>query len=182
MRSQPGDHQTEHNYKEEVMLGAELDEGLAFLKPMVGRWMLTGMMGDVPLRQEVSCEPTLGGKFLRLYFKSATPPENPTWDYEAVYHIGFNNAEGLFVMHLLDTTEVPTTCAVGLGRRDGDRICFLFEYGGTRFLNTLVRRDAGDVWRFLQTYEEGDTMRTFAKKEMIRIFTTREGSVKAEGP
>lgn len=147
----------------------ELEDDLGFLNSLVGKWMLTGMMGDVPLHQAVSCEPTLGGKFLRLYFNSVTPRENATWDYEAVYHIGYNQAENLYVMHLLDTTEVPTRCVVGLGRRDGDRIRFLFEYEGTRFFNTLIRREDKDVWQFLQTYEDEGKVRTFATKEMTRI-------------
>jgi hypothetical protein len=126
-------------------------------------------MGQVPLVQEVVAEWTLGGTFLRMVFRSITPDDNPTSGYEAVYHIGFNEAEQLFVMHLLDTTEVPTACVVGLGRREGNRIGFLFAYGETAFTNALSWQPERDTWRFLQTYEEDGETKTFATKEMTRV-------------
>lgn len=140
-----------------------------FLNGLVGKWLLTGMMGDVPLRQRVSADWTLGKKYLRMYCKSVTRKDNPTWDYEAVYHIGYSESEDLFVFHLLDTTDVPIECVVGTGRREGNGISFLFRYGDSRFNNTLTHLAGQDEWRFLQTYEEDGEIHTFATKEMRRI-------------
>lgn len=142
-----------------------------FLSNLVGQWLLTGQMGAVGLRQEVTAAWTLGGKFLRVYFNSVAPADNPTADYEAVYHIGFNEREQLYVMHLLDTTEVPTACVVGLGRRNGNRLPFLFAYGDTPFTNTFIWLPQQGSWRFLQTYEENGRTHTFAEKEMTRLST-----------
>jgi len=145
-----------------------------FLERLVGQWLLTGKMGEVPLRQEVSAGRTLGGKFLRLYFKSVTPADNPTAAYEAVYYLGFNEREQMYVMYLLDTTEVPTACVPGLGRREGNAIPFLFAYGDTEFSNTLTWHPDRDTWTFRQTYEEAGETRNFAEKEMIRVSTQEE--------
>ena len=140
-----------------------------FLDHLVGQWLLTGKMGEVPLRQEVSARWTLGGNFLWIYFKSIAPEDNPTASYEAVYHLGFNEDEQLFVMHLLDTTEVPTECAMGLGRREGNSIPFLFEYGQTPFTNTFTWHPDRGIWSFLQSYEEDGRQKIFAEKEMARV-------------
>lgn len=140
-----------------------------FLDKLVGQWLLTGKMGEVDLRQHVAVGWTLGGKFLRMYFDSDTPVGNPTTDYEAVYHIGFDEEQGVYVLHLLDTTEVPLECVVGLGKREGNRIPFLFQYGDTRFLNVFIWEPEEERWRFLQTFEEEGEMKTFAEKTMTRI-------------
>jgi hypothetical protein len=126
-------------------------------------------MGEVDLHQQVAVEWTLGGKFLRMYFESDAPEGNPTSEYEAVYHIGFDEEEGIYVLHLLDTTEVPLECVVGLGKRRGNRIPFLFPYGDTKFFNIFIWEPEQKRWRFLQTFEEEGEMKTFAEKTMTRI-------------
>ncbi len=146
-----------------------MDDNLAFLDRLQGRWELTGKMGEVPLHQQVRAEWTLGGTFLRMYFASLTGEDNPTSDYEAVYHIAFNGSHGVYVMHLLDTTDVPLHCVMGTGRRDRNSIPFLFEYGQTKFFNRLSWNPKADSWSFLQTYDEGGDVQTFATKEMIRV-------------
>lgn len=77
----------------------------------------------------------------------------------------------MFVMHLLDTTEIPTECVMGLGRREGNSIPFLFEYGQTPFTNTFTWHPDRDSWSFVQTYEEDGQQRVFAEKEMTRVST-----------
>lgn len=140
-----------------------------FLNNLVGRWSLTGNMGEVDLHQEVDCAWTLGNRFLWMYFKSTAPEDNPTSSYEAVYHIGFNENEDLYVMHLLDTTEVSVECVVGRGRREGHRIPFLFEYEDTDFFNVLGWEPQEEKWTFRQTFEEEVALKIFAEKEMVRV-------------
>lgn len=139
------------------------------LDRLVGRWRLTGHMGNVALSQNVTADWMLGGTFVVMYCRSTAPEDNPTAGYEAVYHLGFNRETHQFVMHLLDTTEVPTACVVGLGRRDGHRIPFLFQYGDTPFTNTFSWDAEQDRWTFLQTYEEDGEAKVFATKEMVRV-------------
>jgi hypothetical protein len=139
-----------------------------FLSHLVGKWILTGKMGNVDLHQEVTANWILGGKFLLMQFKSTTPEDNPTSNYEAVYHIGFNEEENVYVLHLLDTTEVPLNCVVGRGKRNGDSIPFLFEYGDTKFFNVFAWDSDENTWSFHQTFEEDGKIKMFAHKEMTK--------------
>ncbi len=140
-----------------------------FLSHLVGQWILTGNMGEVALRQEVTARWIPGDKFLWIYFKLDTPEGNPTSDYEAVYHLGFNEADQIYIMHLLDTTEVPNECVVGRGRRQGDSIPFLFDYGSTRFLYVFSWHPDRDSWSFRQTYEKDGETKESATKELTRV-------------
>lgn len=146
-----------------------MDEAHQFLDNLRGQWLLTGQMGAVPLRQRVSARWTLSGKFLWLYFKSETEAGNPTNGYEAVYHLGYNQRTGMFMLYLLDTTEVPLDCVVGRGLRAGNRIPFLFEYPEAPFYNTFIWLPEQNRWRMEQTYEEAGELKTFAVKELRRL-------------
>lgn len=140
----------------------------AFLDNLTGSWDLTGKMGEVGLHQQVDAEWTLGGTFIRMYFKSLTGESNPTSDYEAVYHIGYNAEHQVFVMHLLDTTEVPLNCVMGTGMRQANELPFIFEYGKTKFWNRFVWHPDTDSWSFIQSFEERGETKIFATKEMVR--------------
>lgn len=145
-----------------------MDDAYSFLNNLIGQWLLTGHMGEVELRQEITARWVLGNRYLEMVCKSITDESNPTSDYEAVYHIGFNETERIFVMHLLDTTEVPINCIVGLGRRQGNSIPFQFAYSKGEFLNSFTWNPEQESWSFQQTYEEGGETKTFATKQMTR--------------
>ncbi|MEJ2013419.1 MAG: hypothetical protein P8X64_14490 [Anaerolineales bacterium] len=146
-----------------------MEDGRAFLENLIGDWMLNGDMRDVRLQQEVKARWVLGHKYVSMHFKSTTPDDNPTSQYEAIYHIGFNADEDLYVFHLLDTTDVPVICDMGLGKRDGNRIPFLFDYEGTMFINVLTWHPDEVRWTFDQEYEEGGELSLFARKEMVKV-------------
>lgn len=146
-----------------------VDNDVDFLDNLSGRWLLTGMMGEVELRQEVASRWVLGRKFMQMDFHSIAQRENPTASYEAVYHVGYNRQEGLYVLHLLDTTEIPIECTVGLGRRVGQSIPFRFAYDDAIFTNTFTWQPEQSMWRFLQMFESQGATKTFATKEMTRI-------------
>jgi len=137
-----------------------------FLDKLRGKWNLTGEMGKIELHQEVSARWVLGHQYISLYCKSIADDENPTADYEALYHIGYNPDEDLFIFHLLDTTGVPIVCNVGLGRRDGNHIPFVFEYQDGNFINDLTWHPAERRWTFRQEYQENGKLRLFAEKVM----------------
>jgi hypothetical protein len=146
-----------------------VDDHRAYYGHLIGDWALTGMMGDVPLEQQVRAEWVLSGIYVRMHCLSTTTGENPTVGYEAIYHLGYNASHALYVMLLLDTTEIPVSCVVGLGRRSGDSLPFLFEYGETRFYNTFTWHPGEDRWSFLQTSDTGGTIKAFATKGMTRL-------------
>jgi hypothetical protein len=125
-------------------------------------------MGDVPLRQTVEASWTLGGLFVEMYFKSILPAPDGQRPYEAVYYIGYNEQENVYVLHLLDTFGVGTGCVVGLGQRTGSSIPFVFNYAEGPFTNTLSWEPVNRAWTFEQTYLENDQVKTFATKRMSR--------------
>ena len=47
------------------------------------------------------------------------PTAEGTTPYEALYHIGYNEQQDVYVLHLLDTFGVGATCNVGVGKRGG---------------------------------------------------------------
>jgi len=152
-----------------------MEDAHEFLDRLVGEWLLTGEMGEVELRQHVQARWVLGGRFLWMHCKSETGPDNPTAEYEAIYLFGYNREEDTFVMHLLDTTEVPTTCVLGRASREGDRLPFVFDYGAVQFINELSWNPDRDGWSFHQTIREEGATKTFARKLMSRISTSGSG-------
>ncbi|MGD2058581.1 MAG: hypothetical protein PVI04_07585 [Anaerolineales bacterium] len=140
-----------------------------FLNNLVGRWQLTGTMGEIKLRQEILAHWILNDTFLRMHCRSNTSADNPTAEYEAVYHLGYNADEDVIVMHLLDTTEVPTECTVGRGVLEGNRVIFRFDYEDTPFLYTFEYDPTHDRWHLPQTYEQDGELKSFAVKEMTRL-------------
>jgi hypothetical protein len=139
-----------------------------FLDKLIGQWDLSGQMGQTPLRQSVEGRWTLGGLFVELYIKSTLPAPAGQKPYEAVYYIGYNEKNDLYVMHLLDTFGVALPYIWGVGKRAGDSIPFVFEYEGGPFTNLFIRDDARDEWRFELTYLQDGQIRTFATKRMVR--------------
>ena len=89
-----------------------------FLAHLIGSWDLQGQMGETPLHQQVECRWTLGGLFVEVYCRSVLAEPPGIRPYEAVYHIGYNAEHDRYAMHLLDTTGVALTCAVGVGKRE----------------------------------------------------------------
>lgn len=139
-----------------------------FLANLIGLWTLTGQMGSTPLQQQVVGKWTLGGLFVELYFKSSSPASEGRLPYEAVYHIGYNADEKLYVLHLLDTFGVGTECIVGLGQSQGDTIPFVFNYPNGPFTNIFIWNEADESWTFEQTYLENRETKLFATKRMVR--------------
>ena len=146
-----------------------MEEDRSFLDNLIGDWVLTGFMGNVKLQQDVEARWVLGHRYVSMYFNSTTPEDNPTSNYEALYHIGFNTDENLYVFHLFDTSDVPIKCDMGLGKREGNRIPFLFDYDGTNFFNILIWHPDERKWTFVQEYEEDGKIKLFAKKSMVEV-------------
>ena len=139
-----------------------------FLAHLIGSWDLRGQMGETPLRQQVECRWTLGGLFVEVYCASVLdePPGSPP--YEAIYLIGYNVDHDRFAMHLLDTTGVALTCAVGIGKREGNVIPFVFDYHSGPFTNRLVWNEEDDSWLMELTASKGEQRELFATKRMTR--------------
>jgi hypothetical protein len=144
-------------------------EARDFLDKLVGRWELTGQMGEIPLQQSVEARWTLGGLFVEMYFRSTLAAQEGRLPYEAVYYIGYHEGNEVYVMHLLDTFGVGVACIVGVGKREGDRIPFVFEYEGGPFTNTFIWQGAAGSWSFEQSFLKDGQRQTFANERMVRV-------------
>ncbi len=139
-----------------------------YLDRLAGKWSLNGTMGTTPLQQAVEGQWVLGDRFIQLYFKSTLPaPENQA-PYEALYHIGYNAENDVYVMHLLDTFGVSVNCIAGLGKREGDSVPFVFAYETGPFTNRMTWQAASESWVFEQTYLQDGVAQVFATKQMVR--------------
>jgi hypothetical protein len=58
---------------------------------------------------------------------------------------------------------------MGRGKRKGNKISFLFEYGETQFFNILTWHPEDSSWTFRQEYQEEGQLRVFAHKEMVKL-------------
>jgi len=138
-----------------------------FLDKLIGDWELIGQMGNTPLRQSVTARWILNGLFVEMVFKS-TLTGSP---YEAVYLIGYNSDEDVFVLNLFDTFGVSTKPSPGMGKRDEDSIPFIFDYADGPFTNHFIWDDQAQSWRFEQTFIKNNTRQVFATKHMTRSGT-----------
>jgi hypothetical protein len=103
-----------------------------------------------------------------MHFKSTIPLPKPTSNLETVYHIGFNEDDGIDIMHSLDTTEVPTDCVVGRAKFKDNSLAFQFEYEDADFYNVFSWRTGEEKWLFQQSTERDVGTSRFATKEMGR--------------
>lgn len=139
-----------------------------FLNHLIGSWELTGQMGEIPLRQYVEAKWELGGLFVQMDFKSTLPVPDGGKLYEALYLIGYDEKNECFVLHLFDTFGVTRDHVVGVGKREGDTIPFVFNYSTGPFTNLFTWDAQKQTWRMEQSYEESGVKKIFATKQMTR--------------
>lgn len=141
-----------------------------FLNRLVGEWDLTGQMGQVPLHQTVTGVWTLGGLYVQLYFRSTLPESRPGRPpYEAVYFVGYQPTEDVYVLHQLDTSGVSTESYPGQARREADRLPFVFHYPSGPFTILFDWEPEAGAWRLEQTYLENGETKTFAIRRMVPV-------------
>ncbi|MFZ0548654.1 MAG: hypothetical protein WAM60_24605, partial [Candidatus Promineifilaceae bacterium] len=116
--------------------------------------------------QAVSVKWVLEGSFVKLHVTSTLPPSENQPPYQAIYFIGYDERDDTYVMHLLDTFGAGYSRVIGLGKRDGNTIPFVFQYTDTPFTNRLIWESGTQSWKFEQTYEQHGQVHTFATKHM----------------
>jgi len=140
-----------------------------FLDRLVGSWTLTGNMGSTELRQKVNARWVIQGQFLEVHCleEGSVTQDQPL--YEAVYMLGYDSQSEEYSMHLFDTFGASYALTVGVGKRRGDSIEFLFEYPNGLFSNTYTWNQEAGVWEMLLSQqEENGEWKEFAKKVLTR--------------
>ncbi len=140
-----------------------------FLGHLAGSWNLTGTMGSAELRQKVDAGWVLGGRFLRLHFVEQGPAPAGRTPYEAVYVLGFDEKSGEYVLHLFDTFGPEYARTLGIGKRDGNSVEFLFHYPTGWFSNRFTWDPRSGRWQMLLRQKEGTgEWKEFARKVLTR--------------
>jgi hypothetical protein len=140
------------------------------LNNLVGRWSLTGKMGDTALYQEVNAKWVLRESFVEIRFSPARVGEGGNPDYEALYLIGYDKKTNEYVLHLFDTFGVTSKPVPGIGTRKDNLIRFKFDYTVGQWYNTFTWDPAQRSWKNMITYERKDGSEgPFAVKELIPI-------------
>lgn len=140
-----------------------------FLNKLVGSWALTGSMGSTELRQKVDARWVIQGHFLEVHCMQEEPILPGQMPYEAIYMLGYDSQSGEYSMHLFDIFGAGYARTVGIGKRGGDSVEFLFEYPNSLFSNIFTWNDDIGGWEMLlRQREETGEWKVFAKKTLTR--------------
>jgi hypothetical protein len=143
-----------------------VNTSIEFLNLLIGEWDLTGQMGTTPLEQTVTVQWVLERSFVELHFTSTLPASAGKPPYQAAYFIGYDEQDDTYVMHLLDTFGAGYSRVIGLGKREGNTIPFIFYYDDGPLTNRLIWESDTQSWTFELTYEQDGQFQTFATKRM----------------
>lgn len=142
----------------------------SLLDRLLGPWRLTGRMGAQELVQDVVGSSELGGRYLRLdVVQSARTVAADRTRYEALYLIGYDAETGGYDFHLFDTFGSAYSGTVGVGRRVGHTIAFVFDYPNGRLANRFTWSPADETWAMeLVDVTPTGAETTFASKRLRR--------------
>ncbi len=118
------------------------------LDHLQGRWRLGGVVMGKPREMDLSAQWVLNHQFLEIYERDASAAEGKP-PYEALVHVGYDNASERYVVHWLDVFGGRWSETLGYGTRAGDSIRFVFEYPDGPFRNTFTWNPKAGTWRFL---------------------------------
>ena len=137
------------------------------LNNLVGRWSLTGKMGDTPLYQKVEARWILRETFLEINCTPVRVGEGGNPDYEALYLVGQDRKTSEYILHLFDTFGVTSKPVPGIGVRKDNSIRFKIDYAVGPWFNTFTWDPSRRSWKNIITYEHKDgNTGTFAVKEL----------------
>jgi hypothetical protein len=112
------------------------------LDNLVGNWRI---VRDFPKRKsenDAKCEWLFNHQFLRIHMRDINEPPN----YEAMVFIGFNAKVDRYVGHWIDVFGGEFSETLGLGKRNGNSIEFLFKYPDGQLTNVFTYRPEADSW------------------------------------
>jgi hypothetical protein len=142
----------------------------ALLDKMAGKWVLTGTIENQQTTHDVTAEWILQNSFLRLTEIAREKDASGKPLYEAEVLIAYDAAKKHYVCFWYDTTGIPAPNQEGgVASRDGDRLPFLFKYGGVPFHTTFSYQSTSDSWSWTMDGEDKGKLVPFARMTMNRI-------------
>jgi hypothetical protein len=122
--------------------GARFEDLLLDL--LAGEWTVARRIGNRMEENRAEAEWILNHRFLRIHMIDVKDPPG----YEALVLVGFDHAEGRYVIHWLDTFGGRFS-EKGFGTREGESIRFVFQYPDGTLHNTFTWNGESRTWRSL---------------------------------
>jgi hypothetical protein len=142
------------------------------LERLAGTWVLRGTLAGQQTTHDVTAEWVLNHLYLRLHETSREKDAAGRPQYEAIVLIGWDGTAREYQCQWLDTTGGGALKAesVGHGRREGDRIPFLWKDkdGTISFNNTFVFDRRADSWTWVMDNIEKGKPVPFARLTLTR--------------
>lgn len=149
-----------------------LRDGL--LDMLVGNWRVTGKIMNRPIQQRAEVDWVLNHQFVRVHFSDVMHRDEtysgPSWRYDALVFIGFDNMSERYVAHWLDNFGGRYSETLGYGtRKDNDSILFVFEYPDGPLRNTFAWHPASKTWTITIVQKDNNaTWTNFAEEALER--------------
>jgi hypothetical protein len=123
------------------------------LEHMVGDWHLSGPSAGGPMEHTVHAEWVLNHQWLRIDEKAVAPAKSGM-RYEAMVMVGYDHASERYVAHWIDVFGGRWSETLGYGRRDGNKIEFVFEYPDGPFRTTFAWDGEQKNWHWLMRQKD----------------------------
>jgi hypothetical protein len=144
----------------------------ALLDHLAGTWVLRGTLAGQQTTHDIVAEWVLGHQYLRILERSRDKDAKGQPRYEAIVLIGWDVAAAEYQCLWLDSTGGGglTPQAIARGKRDGDKIPFLFrEKDGTvSFDNTFSYDPGTDSWAWIMDNIQNGKAVPFGRVRLTR--------------
>ena len=136
-----------------------------FLDNLTGEWNLRRSIRGQTVENRVEAKWVLNHQFLLVEMSDAKTPT----EYAANIYIGFDDAKKSYVAHWLDVFGGAFSETLGYGKRNGNKIIFLFEYPDGPFRNTFTWDEKQRSWNFLmQNGHKDGSWTLFAEDKLTK--------------
>lgn len=121
-----------------------------FLDNLTGEWNLKRSIRGQTVDNKVVAKWVLNHQFLLIEMSGGKPPS----EYAANIYIGYDDQKKSYVVHWIDVFGGSFSETLGYGKRDGNKIVFLFDYPDGPFRNIFTWDEKKKSWNFLM--QNGD--------------------------
>lgn len=142
----------------------------SLLDCMIGTWVLSGTIDGQQTTHDVVVEWVLAHQYLQFHEVSRELNASGGPAYEAIVYIGWDAPAGQYACLWLDVTGGGglSARAIGHGKRDGERMSFLFTIGASQFHTTFDYARKRGEWQWFMDDEENGRLVPFARMTMAR--------------
>ncbi len=143
----------------------------SLLDQLAGKWIMTGTIQDQETTHDIDAQWVLAHQYLQIHEISREKDSAGAPAYEAIVYLGWDQPPQQYACLWLDVTGGGGLSgqAIGHGRRDQDRIAFLFRGGDSSvFHTTFVRDRMNDTWQWLMDSEDNRILHPFARLTLRR--------------